>query len=157
MSDSKKFGELADEITINKTVSALKKNGLVVYVVNNRQEAKVQVLDLLPVGAEIMNMSSTTLAEIGLDEGILNSEIYKALRKQLATLNDDKHLMIKQCLGAAPEYTIGSVHAITEDGEILVASATGSQLPSYAYGARFVIWVVGAQKIVKDIAPAGKD
>jgi hypothetical protein len=55
-----------------------------------------------------------------------------------------------QRLGAAPEWTIGSVHALTEDGHVLVASATGSQLPAYAYGADHVIWVVGAQKIVKN-------
>ena len=55
-----------------------------------------------------------------------------------------------QKIGAAPEWAIGSVHAITEDGHVLVASNTGSQLPAYVYGAGHVVWVVGAQKIVKD-------
>ncbi len=55
-----------------------------------------------------------------------------------------------QMLGAAPEYAVGSVHAVTEDGKVLIASATGSQLPAYVYGSKKVIWVVGTQKIVKN-------
>jgi hypothetical protein len=54
-------------------------------------------------------------------------------------------------LGATPEYILGSVHAVTEDGRVLIASKTGSQLGPYAAGAAKVIWVVGAQKIVKDL------
>ena len=49
---------------------------------------------------------------------------------------------------------IGSAHAVTETGEIVVASMTGSQLPAYAYAAEKVIFVVGAQKVVKDLAEA---
>ena len=52
---------------------------------------------------------------------------------------------------AAPDFAAGSVHAVTEDGHVLIASATGSQLGPYASGAGRVIWVVGAQKIVKDL------
>ena len=59
-------------------------------------------------------------------------------------------------LGAAPEWAIGSVHAVTEDGKVVVASATGSQLPAYAYGSLHVLWIVGAQKIVKDMNEATK-
>jgi hypothetical protein len=150
MENNKKFSELASEMAIDRTVSALKKNGFIVYVVNNREEARIQVFDLLPDGAEIMNMSSMTLTEIGLDQEILNSSKYKISRKEFAALRSDQ-IMEKQRLGAAPEYAIGSVHAVTEDGEVLIASATGSQLPAYAYGARFVIWVVGSQKIVEDL------
>ena len=56
--------------------------------------------------------------------------------------------MRKMC--AAPDFTVGSVHAVSEDGHLLIASNTGSQLPGYAYSAG-MIWVVGAQKIVKDL------
>ena len=56
-----------------------------------------------------------------------------------------------QKLGAAPDWVVGSVHAVTQDGHVLIASNTGSQLPAYAYGSGRVIWIVGAQKIVKDI------
>ena len=54
-------------------------------------------------------------------------------------------------LGAAPDFVIGSVHAVTEQGQVMVASFSGSQLASYVYGAGSVIWVVGTQKLVRDI------
>jgi hypothetical protein len=54
-------------------------------------------------------------------------------------------------IGSGAEYAVGSVHAVTQDGQVVVASASGSQLPNYAYGASNVIWVVGSQKIVKDL------
>ena len=53
-------------------------------------------------------------------------------------------------IGAAPQWSVGSVHAVTEEGHIFIASNTGSQLPAYASGASNVIWVVGVQKIVKN-------
>lgn len=46
---------------------------------------------------------------------------------------------------------IGSVHAVTEQGHVLIASGTGSQIASYVYGAQTVIWVVGTQKLVYDL------
>jgi hypothetical protein len=46
------------------------------------------------------------------------------------------------------------VHAITRDGALVIASASGSQLASYVRGAANVIFVVGAQKLVTDAAAA---
>ncbi len=59
-------------------------------------------------------------------------------------------------LGAGPEVVVGSVHAVTETGELVIASATGSQLAPYAAGAGKAIWVVGGQKVVPDLATALK-
>ena len=61
-----------------------------------------------------------------------------------------------QKIGAAPEWTLGSVHAVTEDGKVVIASNTGSQLAAYAYGAPHVIWVVGTQKLVSNLDDAMK-
>jgi acyl-CoA hydrolase len=57
-------------------------------------------------------------------------------------------------LGAAPDVALGSVHALTDDGIAVIASLTGSQLPAYASGAGKVIFVVGSQKIVKNLDEA---
>jgi hypothetical protein len=54
-------------------------------------------------------------------------------------------------IGSASDYAIGSVHAVTKEGQLMIASATGSQIPNEVYGASHVIFVVGAQKIVADI------
>jgi hypothetical protein len=54
-------------------------------------------------------------------------------------------------LAAAPDFVVGRAHAITEPGQVLTASATGSQLGLYIYGVGKVIWVVGTQKIVPNL------
>ena len=51
-----------------------------------------------------------------------------------------------KAIAGQPDYALGSVHAITRDGTLVIASASGSQLASYAWGAANVIFVVGVQK-----------
>jgi hypothetical protein len=151
MAKVNKFGELATDKSINKAKDVLVKNGMEVLVVENGAEAKEKVLKMIPDGAEIMNMSSVTVDSIGLTKEINESGRYNSVRKKFATMDRKTQGLEMQKLGAAPEWAVGSVHAVTEDGEVIIASATGSQLPAYAYGSSHVVWVVGAQKIVKDI------
>jgi hypothetical protein len=43
---------------------------------------------------------------------------------------------------------------VTREGALVIASASGSQLASYAWGAANVIFVVGAQKLVATLDAA---
>lgn len=146
-----KWEQLADGKTIEKTVSALKTNGIEAFVVESGEEARKRVLGILPEGAEVMTMSSVTLDNIGLSKEINGSDKFNPIRDKLYAMDrNTQHKEMKK-LGTAHEWAIGSVHAVTEDGKVLIASASGSQLPAYAYGAGHVIWVVGIQKIVKNL------
>ena len=146
----KDFGQLATDESINQAKEALIKNGVGVLVVENGAEAKEKVLQMVPEGAEIMNMSSVTVNSIGLADELNKPGKYNSVRNKFATMDAKTQGSEMKKLGAAPEWTVGSVHAVTEDGKVIVASASGSQLPSYAYGSDHVVWVVGSQKIVKD-------
>ncbi|MDD2565433.1 MAG: LUD domain-containing protein [Candidatus Gracilibacteria bacterium] len=140
---------LANKDSIENTFEALEMNGIHPYLVKNKEEATEKILNLIPNHQEIMNMTSVSLAEMGIDKMINTSTDYISIRR---LMNNEKITKIeKKRLGTAQEWAIGSVHAITEKGQILIASATGSQLPSYSYGANNLILVVGTQKIVKDI------
>lgn len=130
-------------------IGALATNGIWGLVVENRDEAKKKVLELVPANAEVMVMSSITLEEVGLTE-------IDTVKKQLKTMDRTTQGRQMQQIGSAPEWAIGSVHAITETGQVVIASNTGSQLSAYAYGAERVIWVVGMQKIVKNLDEAFK-
>jgi hypothetical protein len=59
-----------------------------------------------------------------------------------------------KAIGGQPDYSLGSVHAVTRDGTLVIASASGSQLASYAWGAANVIFVIGAQKLVPTLEAA---
>lgn len=146
-----KWDQLAKKETIDKAIAALKINGIDARFVGNKEEAKRLVLEFIPEGSEVMTMTSTTLETIGLSGEINRKKSkFKPVRDALLSMDRITQTQEMNRLGAAPEYVLGSVHAVTVDGHVLIASNTGSQLPAYAYAALHVIWVVGAQKIVKD-------
>jgi YkgG family uncharacterized protein len=145
------FAHLASDEQIAAAAAALSAKGMAVEVVESRTEARSRVLNLLPEGAEVFTSMSRTLDTLGLNEDINASSRYTPLRPQLKGLDREKQGREWRRLVSSPEYVIGSVHAVTEQGQVLIASASGSQLASYVFGASHVIWVVGAQKIVRDL------
>ncbi len=148
------FTDLATQETVSSTIEALGKNGLTAELVQTKAEAKRKVLSLIPEGAEVMTMTSISLEETGIEAEINSSKKYKSVKSMLSSMSRDTEGREMQKLGAAPEWALGSVHAVTENGEVIVTSGTGSQLPAYLYGASHVIWVVGTQKIVKNVDEA---
>lgn len=149
MKSNEEFGKLASNKQIEKTVQSLKENGFVVEVVETGNEAKEKVLRILPKKAEVFTMSSQTLEQINVADAINNSGKYTSIRNKLYEMDRNTQGREMAKLGAAPDWVVSSVHAVTEDGHLLIASNTGSQLSAEAYGGGKVIFVVGTQKIVK--------
>ena len=145
------FARLASDEHIAVAAAALTAKGMETLVVENRAEARSRVLSLLPKDAEVFTSQSRTLDILGLNGEINASSRYTSLRLRLKELDREKQGRQWRRLVSSPEYVIGSVHAVTEQGQVLIASASGSQLASYVFGASHVIWVVGAQKIVRDL------
>jgi len=156
MKINEKYGKLANNKIVEKTADALKKKGVNVFITENSQEAKEKVKELLPENAEIMNMTSTTLQQSGIEKEIMESGRYQSVKRKLEAMAKNGNEKEKRALGAIPEWTIGSIHALTQDGQFVIASATGSQLPAYAFGAKNVVWVISTKKIVKDLGGALK-
>ncbi len=149
------YATVASDEVIEKTKKALEMNGFSISVVADGEAAKQYVLDTLPKGAEVFTATSQTTQDIGLMSAIDKSGDYDAIRPKLnALMGDESKARERRKIATAPDFVVGSVHALTQDGKVLVASNTGSQLPAYTYGAGHVIWVVGAQKIVTDINDA---
>lgn len=148
MKPNEKYGQLASAESIQRTVKALKQNNFDVEVVENGGEARGKVLELLPLGAEVFTMTSQTLEAIDLDKEINESGKYNAVRPKLFAMDRNTQAREMAKLGAAPEVVVASVHAVTEDGHLLIASNTGSQLAAEAYSGGKVIFVAGTQKIV---------
>jgi hypothetical protein len=146
------FAHLASDEDIATVVAALTAKGMAASLVEDRAEARSRVFDLLPEGAEVYTALSQTLEVLGLHEEINTSSRYTALRSEIDKLGREGRMSrAGRKLMASPEYVIGSVHAITHQGQVLIASGSGSQLAGYAFGASHVIWVVGAQKIVRNM------
>jgi len=148
------YASLASEQQIERAVQALEANGIRVVLAANGQEAKQKLFELIPAGAEVFNSTSTTLDQIGIPAEI--DQRYASVRAKLAKMDRSAQFREMVKLGAAPEWMVGSVHAVTEDGTLLIASNTGSQLAGYAAGAAHVVWLVGTQKIVPNLDEAFK-
>jgi hypothetical protein len=151
LTPNREFTKLANEAQIQHTVSALEANNMKTIVVQTGEEAKRIVLDLVPQGAEVYANQSATLDKIGLREEFDQSGRYKAVRPKVLSLDRKTQADEIRRLRSAPDYIIGSVQAITENGQVLTSSFGGSQLGAYAYGSAKVIWVVGTQKLVKNL------
>jgi hypothetical protein len=145
------FSELASDERIALAAAALERNGVGAVVVATGGEARSLVRSLLVEGAEVFNNTSRTLETIGVAEDIERSGRYQSLRLRLYQMDREMQQHEMRMLAAAPEYVVGSVHAVTEDGSLLIASASGSQLGPLVSGAEHVILVIGGQKIVADL------
>jgi L-lactate utilization protein LutC len=130
---------------------ALESNGFQALIASSREEAKQLVLGLVPEGAEVHIGLSETMRELGVTAEIEESKRFEAIRPRLMQLDRETQMREIRKLATAPDYMLGSVHAVTEDGTLIAASGTGSQLAPYASGAGQLILVVGSQKIVKDV------
>ena len=145
------YAKLASDAQIDRTVKALEANGIHALVATDGAEARKILFELLPAGAEVFISSSTTLNTLGITDEIDKSDRLDSVRVKLSKMDKKTQNRDMQKLGATPEYILGSVHAVTETGSAIIASASGSQLAGYASAAAHVVWVVGAQKIVPTI------
>lgn len=148
---TREFASRASDEQIERTAKALEAKNIKTLIAEDGEEAKRLFFALVPEGAEIFLGSSVTLETLGIKDEIDTSGKYDALRPKMFAMDRATQGHEIRKLGAAPEYAAGSVHAVTEDGRVIIASNTGSQLGPYASGAGKVIWVVGAQKLVRDL------
>jgi acyl-CoA hydrolase len=150
-----RFTTLPDENTLQATVVALEEHGFSVEVVSDLDAANKAVLARIPAGSSVMTNASVTLTEAGLADAINDGGgQWESARNKMFALDFATQAQQMKAIGGQPDYALGSVHAITRDGTLVIASASGSQLASYAWGAANVIFVVGAQKLVPTLAAA---
>jgi acyl-CoA hydrolase len=149
-----RFAALPDEQTLAATVTALEEHGFSVEVVDDLEAARRAVLTRIPHGSSVMTNTSVTLEQAGIADAVNNGGPYDSARTKMAELDFATQLQEMKAIGGQPDYALGSVHAITRDGTLVIASASGSQLASYAWGASNVIFVAGAQKIVPTLEAA---
>jgi L-lactate utilization protein LutC len=148
----RRFGTLADDSRVRRATAALEANGISVLRAANAAEAKELVLGLVADGSQVHHGASVSLDVTGITDEIDTSGRYESLRPRIFSMDRQTRADEIRRLSSAPDVMLGSVHAVTETGSLLAASMGGSQLGPYVSGAGRVILVVGAQKIVPDLA-----
>jgi hypothetical protein len=148
------FETQASTESIDKVVASLTARNIEAVVVDTAEEARRLVLELVPEGSEVHWAKSKSLEDLGLENEFLESGKYDALRNRYLKMDrKTEHREIRKLI-AAPDYMLGSVNAVTEDGDLVTVSYSASQLGPYASGAGRLILVVGTQKIVANMDEA---
>ena len=143
-----RFTALPDDQTLDATVVALEEHGFSVEIVDDLDAAREAVLARIPEGSSVMTNTSVTLQETGITEAINDGGPYESVRNKMMALDFATQAQQMKVIAGQADFALGSVHAVTRGGALFIASASGSQLASYAWGAANVIFVVGAQKLV---------
>lgn len=152
---TKTFDALSSLESIKKAKKALLERGFLPETVETGKLALERIKELIPEGASVMNGSSRTLEEIGFIDYLKESKhkwnnLHKAVVKEKDPVKQS--LLRKQ--STLSDYYLGSVHALTEEGELVIASNSGSQLPHLVFTSPNIILVVGTQKITRELPEA---
>jgi acyl-CoA hydrolase len=149
------FTALPDEHELQATLVALEEHGFSTEVVDDLDAAREAVLARIPDGSSVMTNTSVTLAETGIADTVNDgASRWESARNKMFALDFATQAQQMKAIGGQPDYALGSVHAVTRGGTLVIASASGSQLASYAWGAANVIFVIGAQKLVPTLEAA---
>ncbi|MGA4844646.1 nuclear transport factor 2 family protein [Streptomyces sp. G45] len=148
------FTEPASEERLERVAEALRAGGFAAEVLDDAAQARARVKELIPEGASVLTGASETLRLSGIDEDLNASGQYDAIRPRVLAIDRATGADEIRRLVATPDYVVNSVAAVTESGALVLASGSGSQLPANAGGAAHAVWVVGAQKVVPDLATA---
>ncbi|HEX3813064.1 MAG TPA: LUD domain-containing protein [Mycobacteriales bacterium] len=148
------FADAAPAQRLERAAAALRANNFAAEILDDAAAARARVKDLIPEGASVFTGASETLRLSGIDADINSSGRYDSVKSHGTTMDRATQMREIWKLLSCPDVIIGSVAAVTETGSLVVASASGSQLPGYAGAAGSAIWVVGAQKVVPDLDAA---
>ena len=153
-SNSTDFAAPASQAQVDSLAANLRERNFEVVVVDSPAEVKGEVLARIPDGAQVHSGKSKTLEDAGVFKELMESDRFEFIRRRTMKMDRATQGDEIRRLGAAPEVMLGSVQAVTEAGQMVVTSASGSQIGPYASGAGKLILVVGSQKIVPDLDAA---
>ena len=138
---------LADRGLLEKTIAAIEARGIMAELAETRSAALSRLKELIPAGSTVMTGASATLREIGFEAAVADREQgWNYLKPGILAERDPATQLGLRRRAALADYYVGSIQALTETGEIVAASGSGSQLAAYAYSSAHILWVVGAQK-----------
>jgi len=148
------FTDPATAEQLERVAAALRAGGFAAEILDDAEEARARIKDLIPEGAGVLTGASETLRLSGIDEDINASGKYDAIRPRVLAIDRATGADEIRRLVAGPDFVVNSVAAVTETGSLVLASGSGSQLPANAGGAAHAVWVIGAQKVVPDLNTA---
>ena len=146
-----------------KTILALKRNNFDAGYVPDRKGALAKIIENIPTGATIGCGDSVTLHQIGFIDWISSQkdhEVFDPFSIQAYDFPDwttfrTERFKLQQKALTANVFVTGT-NAITLDGKLVNIDGKGNRVAAQIFGPNKVIFVSGANKIVKDVDEAIK-
>lgn len=134
-------------MNIQRLFENLEKHRFKPVYCQTRRDAIQYVLNLIPPGAECGIGGSRTVNQLDLDTALVNNGVIvnshsKFDKERMGELYERARLS---------EYYISSANALTEDGKIINTDGTANRISSLLFGPKIIIYLVGINKLVKDI------
>jgi acyl-CoA hydrolase len=148
------FSAPASEAALEALAGRLRERNFEVVIVDDGAAAREEVLKRIPEGASVHSGKSKTLEDAGIFDALMESDRHDFIRKRTSKMDRMTQRDEMRRASAAPDVMLGSAHALTESGQIVITSASGSQIGPIASGAGKLILVIGSQKIVPDLDTA---
>lgn len=146
---------LATEQELNTTLHSLSTNGFLPEVLSTKEEALARIKELIPAGASVMNGASKTLEQVGYIEYLkAGKHGWRNLHADILLETDPEKQAELRKYSVVSDVYLGSAHVVTEKGEVVIASNSGSQLPHLAFTSPTLILVVSTKKLAPTLTSA---
>ncbi len=138
------------ELLADKIIKGLESRNMTGYYAATREEALAKALEIIPEGSTIGMGGCVSAAEIGLVDAIKNGKYRFIDRSQYA---DQREAYLQTC---DADFFLSSVNAMTEDGVLINIDGNSNRVSAIAHGPKKVLFIVGINKVCKDVDSAMK-
>ena len=141
----KKNAQLAETV-----IKGLTSRNMTGYYAATKEEALKKALELIPEGSSISMGGSMSVHEIGLSDALKNGN-YDFIDRDAY---EDKRAAMLAAYDA--DFFLSSCNALTSDGVLVNIDGNANRVSAIAFGPRRVIFIVGMNKVCKDVDSAMK-
>lgn len=146
--------EQRNELLANKVIKSLNTHHIEGYYCSTSADAINKLLALIPKGSSISWGGSMTIRDMGLTDALHKAGTFTLYDRDLAESPEEVQAVYRQTFGA--DFYISSANAMSEQGDIVNIDGNGNRVAAIAWGPKKVIFVVGINKIAKDLDAAIK-
>ena len=139
-----------NNLLAQKVIKGLESRNMSGYYAETREDALKIALELIPKGSSVTMGGAMSAHEIGLVEALKGPD-YNFMDRDKAT---DKRAAMLAAYDA--DFFLSSANAMTEDGIMINVDGNANRVSAIAQGPKKVIFIVGMNKITKDVDSAMK-
>ncbi len=139
-----------NELLAKKVMEGLTSRNMTAYYAKDKEEALALALKLIPEKSSVTMGGAMSAHEIGLVEKLKEGD-YDFIDRDAS---EDKRKAMLMAYDA--DFFLSSANAITEDGVLINIDGNSNRVSAIAQGPKKVLFIIGMNKVCKDIDSAMK-